>query len=109
NVEMQAKVTEAEAEVPKAIAESFRAGNLGIMDYYRMENVKSDTSMRESIANSDADKKDKPRDKKYLYSPWKSFSPRAICYAPLLLLFFLMSSSTKVGVSMTASSSARIF
>ncbi|HLT08049.1 MAG TPA: flotillin-like protein FloA [Cyclobacteriaceae bacterium] len=64
NVEMQAKVTEAEAEVPKAIAESFRAGNLGIMDYYRMENVKSDTSMRESIANSDADKKDKPRDKK---------------------------------------------
>ncbi|HLW19889.1 MAG TPA: flotillin-like protein FloA [Cyclobacteriaceae bacterium] len=56
NVEMQAKVTEAEAEVPKAIAEAFRSGNFGIMDYYKMENVKSDTSMRESIANSDADK-----------------------------------------------------
>lgn len=65
NVEMQAKVTEAEAEVPKAIAEAFRSGNFGIMDYYKMENVKSDTSMRESIANSDADKKDKPKgDKK---------------------------------------------
>jgi len=65
NVEMQAKVTEAEAEVPKAIAEAFRLGNFGIMDYYKMENVKSDTSMRESIANSDADKRDKPKgDKK---------------------------------------------
>ena len=65
NVEMQAKVTEAEAEVPKAIAEAFRSGNFGIMDYYKMENVKSDTSMRESIANSDADKKDKSKgDKK---------------------------------------------
>ncbi len=56
NVEMKAKVTEAEAEIPKAISEAFRSGNLGIMDYYRMENVKSDTSMRDSIANSDADK-----------------------------------------------------
>ena len=65
NVEMQAKVTEAEAEVPKAIAEAFRSGNFGIMDYYKMENVKSDTSMRESIANSDADKRDKSKgDKK---------------------------------------------
>jgi len=65
NVEMQAKVTEAEAEVPKAISEAFRSGNFGIMDYYKMENVKSDTSMRESIANSDADKRDKSKgDKK---------------------------------------------
>ena len=40
NVEMKAKVTEAESEVPKAIAEAFRSGNLGIMDYYKMENVK---------------------------------------------------------------------
>lgn len=65
NVEMQAKVTEAEAEVPKAIAEAFRSGNFGIMDYYKMENVKSDTSMRESIANSDVDKRDKSKgDKK---------------------------------------------
>lgn len=61
NVEMQAKVTEAEAEVPKAIAEAFRSGNFGIMDYYKMENVKSDTSMRDSIATSDADK---PKDKR---------------------------------------------
>lgn len=56
NVEMKAKVTEAEAEIPKAISEAFRSGNLGIMDYYRMENVKSDTSMRDSIANSDTEK-----------------------------------------------------
>jgi len=56
NVEMKAKVTEAEAEVPKAISEAFRSGNLGIMDYYKMENVKSDTSMRDSIANSDESK-----------------------------------------------------
>ncbi|WP_339923657.1 flotillin-like protein FloA [uncultured Cyclobacterium sp.] len=56
NVEMKAKVTEAESEVPKAIAEAFRSGNLGIMDYYKMENVKSDTSMRDSIAKSDENK-----------------------------------------------------
>jgi uncharacterized protein YqfA (UPF0365 family) len=56
NVEMRAKVTEAEAEVPKAISEAFRSGNLGIMDYYKMENVKSDTGMRDSIAKSDEDK-----------------------------------------------------
>lgn len=56
NVEMKAKVTEAEAEIPKAISEAFRSGNLGIMDYYRMENVKSDTSMRDSIANADTEK-----------------------------------------------------
>lgn len=66
NVEMKAKVTEAEAEIPKAISEAFRAGNFGIMDYYKMENVKSDTSMRDSIANSDVGKSgEKPKgDKK---------------------------------------------
>ncbi|GAB3218381.1 flotillin-like protein FloA [Algoriphagus aestuariicola] len=58
NVEMRAKVIEAEAEVPKALAEAFRSGQLGVMDYYRMENIKSDTSMRDSIANSDKDSKD---------------------------------------------------
>ena len=47
---MQARVVEAEAEVPKAISEAFRTGNLGIMDYYNMKNVMSDTDMRESIA-----------------------------------------------------------
>jgi uncharacterized protein YqfA (UPF0365 family) len=53
NVEMRAKVIEAEAEVPRALAEAFRNGTLGVMDYYRMENIKSDTSMRESIATSE--------------------------------------------------------
>ena len=48
--EARAKVIEAEAEVPKAIADSFRSGNLGIMDYYRMQNIQSDTSMRDSIS-----------------------------------------------------------
>ena len=48
--EMKAKVVEAEAEVPKAMAEAFRNGNLGIMDYYRMQNMKADTTMREAIS-----------------------------------------------------------
>ena len=48
--ENQAKVVLAQAEVPKAIAEAFRSGNLGIMDYYRMQNIQADTTMRDSIA-----------------------------------------------------------
>ncbi len=48
--EMRAKVVEAEAEVPKAMAQAFREGNLGILDYYRFQNIKSDTRMRESIS-----------------------------------------------------------
>ncbi|MBS7374375.1 MAG: flotillin-like protein FloA [Muribaculaceae bacterium] len=48
--EARAKVIEAEAQVPQSIAEAFRAGNLGIMDYYRIKNIESDTNMRESIA-----------------------------------------------------------
>jgi uncharacterized protein YqfA (UPF0365 family) len=48
--EMRARVVEAESEVPRAMAEAFRSGNLGIMDYYRMKNVQADTAMRESIA-----------------------------------------------------------
>jgi uncharacterized protein YqfA (UPF0365 family) len=47
---MRARVVEAEAEVPRAMAEAFRSGNLGIMDYYRMRNVQADTAMRQSIA-----------------------------------------------------------
>jgi uncharacterized protein YqfA (UPF0365 family) len=47
--EMRAKVVEAEAQVPMAMAEAFRNGNLGIMDYYRMQNVSADTQMREAI------------------------------------------------------------
>ena len=48
--EMRANVIKAEAEVPLAMAEAFRNGNLGIMDYYKMKNIEADTSMRESIA-----------------------------------------------------------
>ncbi len=48
----RALVILAEAEVPKAMAEAFRSGNMGIMDYYRMKNVVADTSMRESIAGT---------------------------------------------------------
>ena len=48
--EARAKVIEAEAEVPKAMADAFRSGNMGIMDYYRMKNIQADTDMRSSIA-----------------------------------------------------------
>ena len=51
--EMRAKVVEAEAEVPKAMATALREGKLGVMDYYNMMNVISDTQMRNSIAGSD--------------------------------------------------------
>ena len=48
--EARAKVIEAEAEIPMAMAEAFRSGNMGIMDYYRMKNIQSDTDMRDSIS-----------------------------------------------------------
>ena len=48
--EARAKVIEAEAEIPKAMAEAFRSGNMGIMDYYRMKNIQSDTEMRDAIS-----------------------------------------------------------
>ena len=51
--EMRAVVLAAEAEVPKAMAEAFKTGKLGIMDYYRMQNVVADTAMRNSIAGSE--------------------------------------------------------
>ena len=54
--EMQAKVVEAQAQVPLAMAEAFRSGRLGVMDYYKMENIQSDTSMRTSIANPEGKK-----------------------------------------------------
>lgn len=47
---MRAKVVEAEAEVPRAMAHAFREGKLGVMDYYNMQNVISDTEMRKSIS-----------------------------------------------------------
>jgi len=48
--EARAKVIEAEVKVPLAIAEAFKVGNLGIMDYYKFQNIQADTSMRDSIA-----------------------------------------------------------
>jgi uncharacterized protein YqfA (UPF0365 family) len=57
--EMRATVVQAEAEIPQAMAEAFRSGNMGIMDYYNLKNIQSDTDMRKSIADSDKDKDDK--------------------------------------------------
>ena len=54
--EMRAKVVEAEAEVPMAMAQALREGKLGVMDYYNMQNVISDTRMRESIADEGGQK-----------------------------------------------------
>ena len=51
--DMQAKVVEAQAEVPKALAEAFRNGNLGVMDYYNMNNIIADTKMRENFADNE--------------------------------------------------------
>jgi uncharacterized protein YqfA (UPF0365 family) len=50
--EAKANVIQAEAEIPKAIAEAFIKGNLGVMDYYKMQNVQADTDMRQSISGS---------------------------------------------------------
>lgn len=62
--EMRAKVVEAEADVPKALAEALRQGKLGVMDYYNMKNVMADTQMRDSISKlgqkgENADKQNK--------------------------------------------------
>ncbi len=56
-VEMRARLVESEAEVPLAIAEAFKSGNLGIMDYVKYRNVQSDTSMRQAIAGEGEDEK----------------------------------------------------
>ncbi len=50
--ENRAKVVDAEAEIPMAIAEAFRKGHLGIMEYYNLRNVQSDTEMRNAIAGT---------------------------------------------------------
>lgn len=55
--EARAKVIEAEAEIPMAIAEAFRSGNLGVMDYYKLRNIQADTDMRGSIAKPPKDTK----------------------------------------------------
>ena len=49
---MRAKVVESEAEVPRALAEAFRSGNFGVMDYYNLQNLQSDTQMRGNIARA---------------------------------------------------------
>jgi uncharacterized protein YqfA (UPF0365 family) len=53
--EMRARVVEAEAQVPLAMAEAFRSGNLGVMDFYRMQNIQADTKMRSSLATAPGD------------------------------------------------------
>ena len=61
-VEMESKVKEAEAEVPLAMSEAFRSGNLGVMDYYRMRNIESDTDMRTTISQDGEDRSDEGKD-----------------------------------------------
>ena len=56
--EMKAEVVKAEAQVPLALADAFRSGNLGVMDYMKYQNVQADTAMRKAIAGPD----DKPVD-----------------------------------------------
>ena len=60
--EARAKVIEAEVKVPLAIAEAFKVGNLGIMDYYKFKNIQADTSMRDSIAQPGKGDTRKPKD-----------------------------------------------
>ncbi len=60
--DMRAKVIEAEAEVPVAMADAFKKGNLGIMDYYKMQNIQSDTEMRTSISKGDDSEADSSQD-----------------------------------------------
>ncbi|MBS3968574.1 MAG: flotillin-like FloA family protein, partial [Clostridia bacterium] len=57
--EMRAKVVEAEAEVPKALAQALREGKLGVMDYFNMKNIVADTDMREAISKGSSGDKTK--------------------------------------------------
>ena len=57
--EARAKVIDAEAQIPMAIAEAFRNGNLGIMDYMKYKNIMADTAMRDAISNEEQNKKKK--------------------------------------------------
>ena len=57
--EARAKVIEAEAQIPMAMAEAFRSGNMGIMDYQRLKNIEADTNMRENIAKPGNENKKK--------------------------------------------------
>jgi uncharacterized protein YqfA (UPF0365 family) len=55
--EMRAKVVEAQSLIPQAIAEAFRTGKIGVMDYYNMQNIQADTKMRESLSEGESDTK----------------------------------------------------
>jgi uncharacterized protein YqfA (UPF0365 family) len=55
--EMQAKVVEAKAEVPRALAQALREGRMGVMDFYRLQNIEADTGMRRSISGEEGDDK----------------------------------------------------
>ena len=57
--EMRSKVVGAEAEVPLAMAEALRSGNIGIMDYMNYKNIQADTSMRDSISKTGSDQQPK--------------------------------------------------
>ena len=58
--EMRAKVVEAEKEIPLAISDALRSGNLGVMDHYRLRNIQADTEMRESLAKDDSSSPETP-------------------------------------------------
>ncbi|TXJ15832.1 UPF0365 family protein [Brachyspira aalborgi] len=62
--EMKAKVVEAESQLPLAIAEALKKGNIGVLDYYNMKNIMADTEMRYSISGLDSSSKDNPNNKK---------------------------------------------
>jgi uncharacterized protein YqfA (UPF0365 family) len=55
---MRAKVVEAESQIPLAMAEAFRSGNMGIMDYMKVRNVEADTKMRDTIAGTERTQED---------------------------------------------------
>ncbi len=62
--EMKAEVVKAEADIPRAMAEALRSGNLGVLDYYNLKNVQADTKMKNDIGNSIAEYVETKKDKK---------------------------------------------
>ncbi len=61
--EMRAEVVKAEAEVPKAMAEALRSGNLGVFDHYKLQNIEADTKMKNNIGTGVIEYVDKKTDK----------------------------------------------
>ena len=61
--EMRAEVVKAESEVPKAMAEALRSGNLGVLDYYNLKNVQADTKMKNDIGSGIKQYVDSKKDK----------------------------------------------